>query len=104
MHSEKNNREIVRMKSQRVVLKERPRFQVPTEKCFRVEEADINAPGKGEILIQTVWLGMDPYLFSRVKKAQSVVQYETPCVTAEGSPALPTTLTTCRKRRYLNQA
>lgn len=68
MHSEKNNREIVRMKSQRVVLKERPRFQVPTEKCFRVEEADISAPGKGEILIQTVWLGMDPYLFSRVKK------------------------------------
>ena len=25
-----------------------------------------------------------------------------PGVTAEGSPALPTTLTTCRKRRYLN--
>ena len=25
-----------------------------------------------------------------------------PGVTAEGFPALPTTLTTCRKRRYLN--
>lgn len=51
-----------------VVLKERPRFQIPTEKCFKLEEASIREPGEGEVLIQTVWLGMDPYLFSKVKK------------------------------------
>ncbi|NKI18658.1 NADP-dependent oxidoreductase [Spongiibacter sp. KMU-166] len=51
-----------------VVLKERPRFQIPTEKCFRVEESLIRQPGSGELLIQTTSLGMDPYLFSKVKK------------------------------------
>tara|TARA_R110000772_G_scaffold213576_1_gene324131 strand:- start:26541 stop:27569 length:1029 start_codon:yes stop_codon:yes gene_type:complete len=54
--------------NRRYVLKERPRFQVPTAKCFRLEEEVAPEPGEGEFRIRTTWLGMDPNLFSKVKK------------------------------------
>lgn len=54
--------------SRRLVLKERPRFQIPTAKCFRLEEVVIPNPGQGQIRIRTTWLGIDPNLFSKVKK------------------------------------
>jgi NADPH-dependent curcumin reductase CurA len=54
--------------NRRLVLKERPRFQIPTAKCFRLEEVVIPKPVEGQIRIKTTWLGMDPNQFSKVKK------------------------------------
>lgn len=57
--------------NRRILLKERPRFQVPTAKCFRVEVGEIPEPGEGQVRIRTTWLGLDPYLFSRVKQVSA---------------------------------
>lgn len=57
--------------NRRVVLKERPRFQVPTPKCFRIETVPVPRPADDQMLIRTLWLGMDPYLFSRVKQVSA---------------------------------
>lgn len=54
--------------NRRVVLKERPRYLLPTTKIFRMETAAVPEPGPNQLLIRTLWLGMDPYLFSRVKQ------------------------------------
>lgn len=54
--------------NRRIVLAERPRYIIPTANCFRLEEAAMPAPGDGEVLIRTQWLGMEPYLLGKVKR------------------------------------
>lgn len=54
--------------NRRVVLKERPRYLLPTAPLFRMESTAVPEAGANQVLIRTLWLGMDPYLFSRVKQ------------------------------------
>lgn len=55
--------------TRRVVLHERPRYVIPTARCFRVVESPAPEPGEGDILIRTQWLGIEPYLLGKVKRA-----------------------------------
>lgn len=61
----------MRDQNRKVVLKERPRFQVPTARCFEMISGPVPQAGDRQVLIRTLWLGMDPYLFSRVKQVSS---------------------------------
>lgn len=54
--------------NRRIVLEERPRYTVPTPNCFRLEKGRIPKAGKGEMVLRTLWLSMDPYLLSKVKR------------------------------------
>lgn len=54
--------------NRRIVVKERPRFLIPTANCFRMVTDPVPGAGAGQMLIRTLWLGMDPYLFSRMKQ------------------------------------
>lgn len=54
--------------NRRILVKERPRFLVPTANCFRMVSEPLPQAGDGQVLIRTLWLGMDPYLFSRMKQ------------------------------------
>lgn len=54
--------------NRQVVVKERPRFLIPTTNCFRMDSGPIPVPAAGQVLIRTLWLGMDPYLFSRIQQ------------------------------------
>lgn len=58
-------------KNRKLILRERPRFQVPTPRCFEMQLEDRPEPADGQILLRTLWLGMDPYLFSRVKQVSA---------------------------------
>lgn len=52
-----------------IVLAERPRYIIPTANCFRLEKGATPMPGDGQILLRTQWLGMEPYLLGKVKRA-----------------------------------
>lgn len=54
--------------NRRIVLEERPRYIIPTANCFRVLTEERPSPGKGELLLRNLWLSMDPYLLSKVKR------------------------------------
>jgi len=55
--------------NRRIVLSERPRYIIPTVNCFRMDQQPVPAPREGEVLLRTLWLSMDPYLLSKVKRA-----------------------------------
>lgn len=57
--------------NRRIVLEERPRYIIPTANCFRMEDCAIAQPGVGELLVKTQWLGMEPYLLGKVKRASA---------------------------------
>lgn len=57
--------------NRRIVLEERPRYVIPTANCFRMESCSVGEPGNGELLIRTHWLGMEPYLLGKVKRASA---------------------------------
>lgn len=61
----------MRKLNRRIVLQERPRYIVPTANIFRMVESPMPEARDGEILVRTLWLGMDPYLYSRVKRTSS---------------------------------
>ncbi|SEP71453.1 hypothetical protein SAMN04488038_101268 [Solimonas aquatica] len=54
--------------NRRIVLDERPRYIIPTANCFRVVTEPKPRAGKGEMLLRNLWLSMDPYLLSKVKR------------------------------------
>jgi NADPH-dependent curcumin reductase len=53
----------------RIVLAERPRYITPTANCFRLETSPVPDLRDGEVLLKTHWLGMEPYLLGKVKRA-----------------------------------
>jgi len=55
---------------QQVVLAERPRG-APTLDNFRLETAELPAPGAGEMLLRTIWMSLDPYMRGRMDAAKS---------------------------------
>ncbi|MSU91279.1 zinc-binding dehydrogenase [Rhodobacteraceae bacterium 2CG4] len=57
-------------KMQRIVLASRPRGAASSDN-FRLETADIPAPGPGEVLVRTLFLSLDPYMRGRMSAAKS---------------------------------
>jgi NADPH-dependent curcumin reductase CurA len=57
-------------KNRRIVLANRPQGE-PTPADFRLEEAPIPALQEGELLMQTVFLSLDPYMRSRMSEGPS---------------------------------
>ena len=56
--------------NQRIVLASRPKGQ-PSKENFRLEQTEIPEPGDGEVLLQTVYLSLDPYMRGRMSAAKS---------------------------------
>ncbi|TCV98045.1 NADP-dependent oxidoreductase [Biostraticola tofi] len=56
--------------NRKVVLASRP-DGAPTAENFRLETADIPAPGPGELLLRTVYMSLDPYMRGRMSDAPS---------------------------------
>ena len=54
----------------RVLLKNRP-IGWPTEDDFEIEVSQIPSIKEGEILLQTMWLSLDPYMRGRMNVAKS---------------------------------
>jgi len=61
------------MQNQRIVLASRPKGWV-TPDNFRMEEAQVPAPGEGEVLVRNLWLSLDPYMRGRISEAKSYVK------------------------------
>ena len=43
----------------------------PARENFALVESPIEDPGKGELLVQTMWLSLDPYMRGRMAAARS---------------------------------
>jgi len=57
---------------QRIVLASRPKG-VPTLDNFRLETADLPAPGENQLLVRTLWMSLDPYMRGRMNDGKSYV-------------------------------
>ncbi len=56
--------------NRRIVLAARPNG-MPVPGDFRLEEVPVPVPGVGEILLQALWLSLDPYMRTRMSAAKS---------------------------------
>lgn len=56
--------------NRRVVLAQRPQG-APKPTDFRLEEAPIPTPGEGQVLLQTLYLSLDPYMRGRMSEGPS---------------------------------
>ncbi len=56
--------------NQRIVLNSRPQGE-PTAANFRLEPVPIPQPGDGEVLLQTLYLSLDPYMRGRMNAGKS---------------------------------
>lgn len=57
-------------KNRRIVLASRP-VGMPAPDNFRLTETDVPEPREGEILLQTLWLSLDPYMRGRMSDRKS---------------------------------
>jgi NADPH-dependent curcumin reductase CurA len=74
--------------NRRIVLASRPQG-APTQENFRQEQQSVPQPGKGEILLRTIWLSLDPYMRGRMSDAPSyVAPYEVGDVLGAGTVAV----------------
>jgi len=62
-----------RQRNRRIVLNSRP-DGAPQLTDFRLEEADVPAPGKGEVLLRTIYLSLDPYMRGRMSEGPSYAE------------------------------
>ncbi|MCG6903013.1 MAG: NADP-dependent oxidoreductase [Rhodobacter sp.] len=58
---------------QRIALASRPKG-VPTAANFRLETADLPAPGPGQLLVRSIWLSLDPYMRGRMDDVKSYAE------------------------------
>ena len=58
------------MKSKQITLKSRP-VGVPQHTDFEVVEMETRAPGTGEVLVENVFMSVDPYMRGRMREAWS---------------------------------
>jgi NADPH-dependent curcumin reductase CurA len=58
------------MRNRRIVLAARPEGR-PKPSDFRLEEAPLPEPGEGEMLLETVYLSLDPYMRGRMDARKS---------------------------------
>jgi len=56
--------------NRRIVLASRPAGK-PTMENFRLESASVPEPGDGEVLLQTLYLSLDPYMRGRMNAGES---------------------------------
>jgi len=56
--------------NQKVVLASRPRG-LPRPEDFRIEQEPLPAPAAGQVLLQVLWLSLDPYMRGRMDAAKS---------------------------------
>lgn len=61
------------MLNQKVVLASRPRGQ-PRPEDFRIEQEPLPVPGAGQVLLQVLWLSLDPYMRGRMDAAKSYIK------------------------------
>ncbi|GAB3709590.1 NADP-dependent oxidoreductase [Mariniluteicoccus flavus] len=54
----------------RIVLANRPHGE-PQPTDFRTETAELQAPGEGQVLLETLYLSLDPYMRGRMSDAES---------------------------------
>lgn len=54
--------------NRRIILAERPRYVIPTANVFRMTEATMPEARDGQVLIRTLWLSVDSYLYSRLQR------------------------------------
>lgn len=59
--------------NRRVIVSRRPRHAIPNTGMFEMTTAPKPRPGEREVLIRTMWLGIEPYLYGRLKRASSQV-------------------------------
>ena len=59
--------------AKRVILVSRPVGE-PKASDFRVEDCPLPAPGKGQVLLRTIWLSLDPYMRGRMSDGPSYAQ------------------------------
>ena len=59
--------------NRQIVLAERPKG-LPNTNTLRLEEADIQQAGAGEMLLRTVYLSLDPYMRGRMNDAKSYAE------------------------------
>ncbi|EXI86442.1 MAG: NADPH-dependent curcumin reductase [Candidatus Accumulibacter regalis] len=57
-------------RNRRIVLNSRP-VGAPRDDDFRLEEAEIPQPAKGQLLLRTLYLSLDPYMRGRMSDAPS---------------------------------
>lgn len=60
------------MKANQVVLANRP-VGVPQLSDFRIEEVNVKAPQKGEVLLKPLYISVDPYMRSRMGTEKSYI-------------------------------
>lgn len=58
--------------NRRLVVSARPRYTINSVNCFTLVEDSKPEPADGELLIRTTWLGIEPYLFQRIKATSSL--------------------------------
>src|ERR1700730_4656101 len=58
------------VKNLRVLLKRRPVGE-PSENDFEFSEVEVPAPEKGQMLLRTLWLSLDPYMCGRMNEGKS---------------------------------
>ena len=56
--------------NQRIVLASRPEGE-PTAANFKLEQTPLPEPGKGEVLLETIYLSLDPYMRGRMNAGKS---------------------------------
>ncbi|MFO1057319.1 MAG: NADP-dependent oxidoreductase [Dongiaceae bacterium] len=61
---------MTRPENRQVRLKQRP-AGTPTEQDFEIATAPAPEPGEGEVLVQALWLSLDPYMRGRMSDAKS---------------------------------
>jgi NADPH-dependent curcumin reductase CurA len=56
--------------NRRWLLAARPEGR-PSEDCFELEEREVPSPGRGEVLVRTLYLSVDPYMRGRMRAGES---------------------------------
>ena len=56
--------------NRRIILNSRP-VGAPTAANFRLEQCDVPVPSKGQVLLRTLYLSLDPYMRGRMSDAPS---------------------------------
>lgn len=59
--------------NRQIVLAERPKGQ-PDDNTLKLQATDVPVPGKGEMLVRTVYLSLDPYMRGRMNDAKSYAE------------------------------
>ncbi|SFR59125.1 NADP-dependent oxidoreductase [Litoreibacter janthinus] len=59
--------------NRKIVLAERP-VGLPNENTLRLEQSEVPTAGKGEMLLRTVYLSLDPYMRGRMNDAKSYAE------------------------------